>query len=808
MNSTILADELQIWGFEEGKILFEDGSLGVGFRVSTLDANPLSDDSRNAVTQKVSQFLNGLPTGLDLQFVYDIRRGHEDDFLQVDNLIQRSQNESAKSISHDRLRMYQDYDKNHLIPKFDLHVFIRKPFAQKLIQQKRFFSVKPKFSEISERQLQNELRQFNRVIEDLSQNFASIGLRAHQLEPNKVLALIYAQWNPVRKVPFGKYNSEYIRESLCFTDVTIHPEGFSIGPTEHRVLSLKLLPEMTFSCLGSLLQNLPFGARLFFSINVPDQMKEIESLKTQRRVAFSMAQGKRSGVSDIESEAKFHDLETLLEQMIASGEKVFRTSFNILLKSEKKDDLEDKVNQALMSVRSLNGSEALLETVASFEIFSQMALPNARSVERSKRVKTSNLADLLPIYAPWSGTQFPSVLLRSDSGSLLKFDPFDSEFTNSNMLISGGSGSGKSFLTNVLLMQMLKENPKVFFVDIGGSYQKLCENLSGQYIPLGVSEKISINPFDLGPEEETVSNRKIKFLLGLIELMTKEDEATRLPKYERSEIESAIVEVYKRIKTPKLSDLKNILLEHADANISRFGKILTPWCGDTLFGNFLDRPTNIELNKTIVAFDLKGLENYPELQAVCLFIITDLVWREVQKDRTTKKFLCFDECWKLLKNEAGIVFIEEVFRTFRKYKASAIAISQDIDDFAKSKIAGALLPNCSIKWILSQQQIDVERFKEVLDLNDNEIQMIKSLHQEKGRYSQAFLMAQKNRIVALIESTPLEYWISTTDPKDLGAIDSMTTEHPKFSNFDRIKWLSEKYPRGLAAYAAENSKHT
>ncbi|NJM10213.1 MAG: hypothetical protein HC883_04920 [Bdellovibrionaceae bacterium] len=251
-------------------------------------------------------------------------------------------------------------------------------------------------------------------------------------------------------------------------------------------------------------------------------------------------------------------------------------------------------------------------------------------------MKTSNLADLLPIYGAWTGTTEPSVLLRSGSGALLKFDPFDSEFTNSNMLISGGSGSGKSFLTNIILMQMLKENPKIFFVDIGGSYKKLCENLEGQYLPLGVSEGIAINPFDLAPGEEAVSNQKIKFLVGLIELMAKEEDVSRLPKLERAEVEEAIREVYATSKAPRLSDLQRIFLNHKDPSINRFGKILAPWCGDSLFGKFLDQQTNISLDKQVVAFDLKGMETYPELQAVCLFLITDLVWREVQKDRLTK----------------------------------------------------------------------------------------------------------------------------------------------------------------------------
>lgn len=805
MKSDILTDELQLWGFENDRMVFDDGSIGAAIRITPLDVTAFSDEQRNALTGSLIQFLNSLPSGLDLQFVCDIRDGNEDEIATFEAAAQLSDNDAAKSLALDRAAMFREFDRSGYIPKFDLHVFIRKPFSQKLADKPKLLNLNKKFPEITSDRLKTEISYFERTIEDLTQGIKSLGLAYKVLTPEDTLKLIYQQWNPTRKISLGQYDPEDLRESLCLTDVSINQEGFSIGNIHHRVLSLKILPEATYSCLGAILQGLPFGSRLFFSVQVPDQTKEIESLKTQRRIAFSMARGKRTGVSDIESEAKLQDLETLLEQMIASGEKVFRLSLNVLLKSQNLEELDDKVNQALIAIRSLGSSEAMQETIAAFDIFSQMALPNARSLERAKRVKTSNLADLLPIYGAWTGTTEPSILLRSASGALLKFDPFDSEFTNSNMLISGGSGSGKSFLTNILLMQMLKENPKIFFVDIGGSYKKLCENLEGQYIPLGVSDGICINPFDLPEGEEVVSNQKIKFLVGLIELMSKEEDVSRLPKLERAELEDAIQEVYRRSKNPRLSDLREILLNHKDQNIVRYGKILAPWCGDSLFGKFLDQKTNISLTKQVVAFDLKGMETFPELQAVCLFLITDLVWREVQKDRLTKKFLCFDECWKLLKSESGIVFIEEVFRTFRKYKASAIAISQDIDDFAKSKIAGALLPNCSIKWLLLQQQVDGERLKEVLDLNDNEVQMVKSLYQEKGKLSQAFLLAQKNRIVAVVESTPLEYWIATTDPRDLACVDQLTNGSPEQSHIQRLKQLAQKYPHGVAAFEKERA---
>ncbi|OQW49805.1 MAG: hypothetical protein A4S09_03350 [Proteobacteria bacterium SG_bin7] len=803
MKSDILCDELEVWGFDKNFIIFDDASLGFGLRLNPIDVSFQSDEEKNGIAASVMQFLNGLSSNMDIQIVCDITGGNEKDISEFQTLSQKSTNVTAKALANQRAEMYRGFDQAGIIPKYNFYLFVRRPMTTKLTDKPKFKIKFERYPAIAESRFESEIEQIERLKSDFIQNLKYLSITAKPMSSNEVITLMYNQWNPERRVPFQSYNPENIKSSVTFSDVLISSTGFSMGATKHKILSLKLWPEITYSCLGAALQSLPFGTRLFFTVHSPDQTKEIQSLQNQRRMAFSLARGRNSGAHDIESEAKLQDLEDLLGQLVASGEKVFHVSLNILIRAQTENELEDKLNSALLAVRGLSGSEAMVESIATFSIFSQMAIPNARAKERSKRIKTSNLADIFPIYGPWTGTQKSSLLFRSNQGALLRFDPFDSEFSNSNQLISGGSGSGKSYLCNLILMQMLKENPKVFFVDIGGSYKKLCENLDGQYIPLGVDASISLNPFDLVEGQNEVTPEKIKFLLGLIELMTKEDGENRLPKLERAEIEKAIGEVYKKHTTPRLSNLRDLLLESTDPTIQKYGKILTPWCGDSLFGRFLDRKTSIELNKPVVAFDLKGLESYPELQAVCLFIITDLVWREVQKDRTTKKFLVFDECWKLLKNESGIVFIEEVFRTFRKYMASAIAISQDMDDFAKSKISSALLSNCSIKWLLMQQQVDEEKLKTILGLNENEIETIKSLHQEKGRYSQAFLIAQKNRSVIQIESTPLEYWIATTDPKDLGEVEKLQKEKSDLSNFEVLTILAEKFPTGVSSFEKE-----
>jgi hypothetical protein len=127
--------------------------------------------------------------------------------------------------------------------------------------------------------------------------------------------------------------------------------------------------------------------------------------------------------------------------------------------------------------------------------------------------------------------------------------------------------------------------------------------------------------------------------------------------------------------------------------------------------------------------------------------------------------------------------------------ASAIAISQNIDDFAKSRIAGAILSNSATKWILMQKGADQQRLQEVLQLNPNEMALVASLQQERGRFSEAFVISGEERAVVAIESTPLEYWLATTDPRDLAAIAEL--EAKGVTGAPCLTRLAAQYPAGV-----------
>jgi len=795
MLSDTLADHIQLWGFHDGYTLFTDGSAGFGLEIEPKDVGALRDGDIDQFATDLRKFLNSLPDQLEIQWVQDIKAGNSGTLETFHEISQKNSDPLAKSLSTARFESLKKLNQEGQIPDHRLRVFVRRKFSQKVLKI-GYFTNSQKAQQVTTEFLGTELKVLARIKSDLEMNIENLGLKTELLKPNDIVNMVYEQWNPSREVAPMISGLEDVRDDIVFTDAFIAENGFDLGETHHRVISLKNLPDQTFSAMASALRQLPFDSRLFLNVRVPDHEKEIENLKSQRRVAFSMANG-GSQITDIESQSKFDEIEALLSEMVNDGEKVFYMSMNILLRSKDLDSLENQVSETLSLVRELSGSEAMLETIPSFDIFKEFSIPNARGKERERRVKSSNLADLLPIYAPWRGHLRPSLVLRSSQGSLLTVDPFDESHKNANQLISAGSGAGKSFFCNLALLQMLKDNPKVFLVDIGGSYKKICDNLGGQYIPLGMDSSISINPFDLPPTDLSPSKEKIKFMVGLIEIMTKEDEASGLPKLTRSMLEESIIGVYNEVVKPRLSDLQRKLFASESNELNNIGKILGSWCGDTPYGQFIDRQTNVSMDKDIVSFDLKGLESSADLQTVCLYLITDLIWSTAQQDRFRMKIVVFDECWKLLKDKSGQDFIESVFRTCRKYYTSCIAISQAIQDFSKSAIASAIMPNCELKWLLQQGQADSTCIEEHLGLNSNEVELVSELRQKQGFFSETFLMSgPKNRAVIRIEPTPLELWIATTNPKDLSLIEKTHAEQKNLSSIEVLEHLAKEYPHG------------
>ena len=491
-------------------------------------------------------------------------------------------------------------------------------------------------------------------------------------------------------------------------------------------------------------------------------------------MAHSLSSSSSNRVSDLESESRLSQTTDLLREIIETGQRIFQSELVIILRDEatvagvRRLNLHTK--EVLSKFKTLSGSEGIHETVGSWKVF-KTNLPLApMNLVRAKRMKTNNMVDFFPLYGAAIGDETPVCLLKTRLGTLYSLNPYSARLNNFNSLITGSSGSGKSFASNFLMLQQIARGTKVFVIDIGGSYRKMTEVLDGQYFEINLTGQYAINPLELRNPQLPPSGERLKGLVSIVEQMVV-DQGEKLSRFERVLLETALTAVFEKSRggpeptSPTLSDLARHCLNDSDEALKKIGKLLFPWVGDTPYGKLLDRPGKIEADRSIVAFDLKGLSQYPDLQSVMILILTNFILEQVESDRSVPKRVLLDEAWELLKSSAASQFMEYAARTFRKTGSGITFITQGVEEIIASGMAPAILNNTATKLVMLQRG-DTKVLRDALKLNSQELRLIQSLEQQKGVFSEGFLMEGESRQVIRIQPSPLEYWISTSDARD------------------------------------------
>ena len=110
-------------------------------------------------------------------------------------------------------------------------------------------------------------------------------------------------------------------------------------------------------------------------------------------------------------------------------------------------------------------------------------------------------------------------LLRNRWDGLTSVNPFDPKSGNWNGIVIGGSGSGKTFLMQTLLGDLLRGDTDVMIIDRGYGYKPLVELFDGEIIPVEPGSSVSINPFDLPKDIVIPDSQKKGFLLTVLRAM-------------------------------------------------------------------------------------------------------------------------------------------------------------------------------------------------------------------------------------------------------------------------------------------------
>jgi type IV secretory pathway VirB4 component len=464
----------------------------------------------------------------------------------------------------------------------------------------------------------------------------------------------------------------------------------------------------------------------------------------------------------------YQDIESLRDALQQAREKIFDVAIYLTIYGENEDALDKTETEirGLLDSKLVYLKPALFQQAEGFK----SVLPVAEDqLNINYKLNSAPLSSVFP-FVSFDLTSNRGILygINRHNSSLVLFDRFSLE--NYNSVIFAKSGSGKSYATKLEILRSLMFDTDVIVIDPEREYEFLAEAVGGRYFNISLTSEHHINPFDLPfpREDESVADvlrSHIINLVGLFRLML-----GGLTPEEDSIIDRAITETYalKDISpdgdfsnkpAPLLSDLELVLagMEGGESLAQRLLKYTRgTWAG------FLNKPTNVDINKKFVVFSVRDMED--ELKPVAMYIVMHNIWNSIRRN-LKKRLLVIDEAWWMMKSKDTASFLFSLVKRGRKYYLGVATITQDVGDFLKSDYGLPIITNSSIQLLLKQSPASIDLVQQTFQLTDEEKYLLLESNVGEG----IFFAGLKHVAIKVISSYT-EDQIITSDPSQLLAI--------------------------------------
>lgn len=492
----------------------------------------------------------------------------------------------------------------------------------------------------------------------------------------------------------------------------------------------------------------------------------------QRKVAEVQSQisdrEEKGLVRDPQLDTAYQDLESLRDKLQQAEEKIFEVGLYITLYADTSESLDRAEGElrGLLDAKLVYTKPALFQQEQGFKSTLPLAIDD---LAVNSKLDSGPLSSLFP-FVSFDLTSDQGILygINRHNSSLILFDRFSLE--NYNSVVFAKSGSGKSYAVKLEILRSLMFDTDVIVIDPEREYEQLAEATGGRTFNISLSSEHHINPFDLPSVKEDedpsdILRANIINLVGMFRIMlgglTPEEDAI---------IDRAITETYalkditgdadfSALEPPLLGDFEQVLagMEGAESLRQR----LTKYTQGTWSG-FINRPTNIDINKQFVVFSVRDMED--EVKPVAMYIITHHIWNAVRKE-LKKRLLVIDEAWWMMKSEDTASFLFSLAKRGRKYYLGLATITQDVEDFLNSPYGRPILANSSIQLLLKQSPTTIDVLKDTFNLTDEE----KYLLLESGVGEGLFFAGLKHVAIKIVASYT-EDQIITSDPSQLLSI--------------------------------------
>ncbi len=472
----------------------------------------------------------------------------------------------------------------------------------------------------------------------------------------------------------------------------------------------------------------------------------------------------------------YNDAKYIRKEIQVNNEELYFLYIYITLYAQDIKELEYNLNK-IEGIAQSKGMQTRRGNFRQEECF-LAGLPIMENKEIIKEAAKRNIltTGLLSTYPFISSTIFDKngIFIGTNiyNNSLVFIDRYNTEkYKNANICIFGTSGAGKSFYTKLLILRYKLLGIKQYIIDPDREYNKICEKLKGVEIKLGPTSNTYINVLEI--REESIEDGengylaiKISKLIGFFNLIFGE-----MDEEEKALLEEKLIEVYKvkninfddkslynengefknEKQMPILEDLFNIFGQ--DERTKKFKIKLIPFVEGSM--KFFNNYSNIKLDNELIVADIYDLGE--ENLKYGMYILIDIFWDAVKKNRKEKKAIYLDEIWRLIgvtSNKYVASFIYKIFKTIRKYGGSGVAITQDISDIFSldnGTYGRSILNNSSIKTFFALEEENIKILGEYANLSEKEKIEIKSL-----KRGECLMFVGDDHILTKIQSSEKE----------------------------------------------------
>ena len=505
--------------------------------------------------------------------------------------------------------------------------------------------------------------------------------------------------------------------------------------------------------------------RSFFSVpgtKVTVKIKPVPQFDAEKRLDRSImemeVQASKRGRASSELEKNVH-LETLRELLasIKTGNEVlFDTNIYIQAEDEHRKLLRTQLMRTGFKYNEMFGRQR-----DAFINGNVSQRSNNKKFERG--INSSSLAAIFPFVSEAVQDEEGFFLGNNPEPVFIDFFKRDKERINSNMVILGKSGSGKSFATKNIIANLASDNTKVFILDPEREYDILARNLKGKVVDVGSAKEGRINPLQIitSLDDETIEGQNaslsthLQFLESFFKMILDgitNDALEILNESIKELYEQFGINVNTKIEEltpdqfPIMQDLYNYVsrqYESAKDDYQRNNlKIIRTYLNKFAEGGrnslLWNGPSTITAEENIIVFNFQSLlaNSNNDLANAQMMMIMRWLNNEIIKNKdynqkyNTKRrvIVVIDEAHTFIdpKKDVALDFMFNLAKRIRKYEGMQIVITQNLKDFTGT-------PDIARK---STAIINASQYSLIFSLAPHDINDLVALYEKAGQINE------------------------------------------------------------------------